>query len=101
MTLAFTVGTVRSTPCMFAEREPNNIPKMTPSLEAVVPLGAMLIPLGGSEMDGRMFRVVANVDGDAAVPPLKVAVGAGFVPPFEDRDVAFDGFDGAAEVPPV
>lgn len=62
---------------------------MTPSLEAVVPLGAILIPLGSNEKDGKGVRLVANTGEDVAVdpvnegpelPPVDPGAGRGFVP---------------------
>lgn len=62
---------------------------MTPSLEAVVPLGAILIPLGSNVKDGKGVRLVANTGEDVAVdpvdegpelPPVDPGAGRGFVP---------------------
>ena len=62
---------------------------MTPSLEAVVPLGAILIPLGSNVKDGKGVRLVSNPSEDVAVdpvdegpelPPVGPGAGRGFVP---------------------
>lgn len=52
---------------------------MTPSLEAVVPLAAILIPLGSNVKDGKGARVVANAG----------------------KDLALDGVGEGPELPPV
>lgn len=68
MALALTVGTVRSIPRMFSERELNDTPKMTSLLGVLVPLGATVI----------LFGV--------------------FVLLLEDKDAAFDDVENVAEI---
>ena len=95
---------------MFADREPNKPPKMIPSLEAVVPVGAMVIPLGGSETDGRGARVVANEVNDVRVgafddlievPLAEIAANVDVVPFVGAKDVIVGAFDELTAVPPV
>ena len=114
MTSALIVGCVRSTWRMLLESESKRFPKTMTALEAAVPLGAMLTPLGGSVRDGRGASVVANEEKDVAVdgtdsvpgvPSVKIedtmVDGVVGVPPVEAKDVALDVSDGNPVAPPV
>ena len=97
---------------MLLESESKRFPNTITALEAAVPLGAMLTPLGGSVRDGRGARVVAidekDVTADGAppvVPPVKLegimVEGVAGVPTVEAKDVAPDISDCVSEAPPL
>ena len=98
MTSALIVGCVRSTWRMLLESESRRLPKTRNALEAAVPLGAMLTPLGGSVRDRRGARVVANEEKDVAVDDTSGAPG---LPPVEAKDVSLNVSDSVPEAPPV
>ena len=58
---ALTVGTVRSTPYILFERAKSKPPNIAPSLEAVVPLGSIVTPLGGNVKSASGVEVLVNV----------------------------------------
>ena len=102
MISALTVGSVRSTWRMFPDSESRRPPKTAPALEAAVPLGAILTPLGGNVTDGRAARVVAKEENDVAVgdvdgvpeaPPVEMVVGLGIVLTLEVKEGSGDPDD--------
>lgn len=97
---------------MLLESESKRFPNTITALEAAVPLGAMLTPLGGSVRDRRGARVVTNGEEDVTgvgiapvVPPVKdegiMVDGVAEVSPVEAKDVAPDVSDSIPKAPPV
>lgn len=83
---------------MFPDSETRRLPKITPALEAAVPLGAILTPLGGNVTDRWAARVVAKEENDVADGNVD---GVPEMPAVRFEDVAIDWDNGVPEALPV